>query len=139
MTGQDPLPLPEPDAPALPQPPVTTLCGSTRFWAEFAEITLRETVAGRIVLTPGCNLKTSHPLWDDPAAAQALKERLDVLHLAKIRAAALVVIVSDQSGYIGQSTHREVAYALSLGLPIRHDRVDLTTGTVTSSTIHPAR
>ena len=139
LPGQDPLPLPEPDAAKLPQPPIVTLCGSTKFWPQFAEVTLRETAAGRMVLAPGCDMKTTHPLWEDPAAAQALKEALDALHMAKIRAAASIVVVSDGSGYMGSSTHREVAYALSLGLPIRHDKVDLATGTVTSTAITLAR
>ena len=117
------------------EPPTVTLCGSTRFWAEFAEVNVRETAEGRMVLAPGCNMKDSHPAWGDPETAEALKVRLDALHFAKIRAAHVVVVVSDATGYIGSSTHREIAYALRLGLPVRHDQVDLATGTVTSSVI----
>jgi len=118
-----------------PEPPTVTLCGSTKFWAEFAEVNLRETAAGRMVLAPGCNMKDPHPAWGDPETAEALKIRLDALHFAKIRAAHVMIVVSDATGYIGKSTHREIAYALRRGLPVRHDKVDLTTGTVTSSVI----
>jgi hypothetical protein len=138
MPGQTLLPkelLAPENKPDQPEPPTVTLCGSTKFWAEFAEVNLRETAEGRMVLAPGCDLKQSHPAWGDPETAEALKTRLDALHFAKIRAAHLVVVVSDATGYIGQSTHREIAYALRRGLPVRHDKVDLATGTVTSSVI----
>jgi hypothetical protein len=137
MPGQTLLPkeLTTAYEPTDAEPPTVTLCGSTRFWAEFAEVNCRETAEGRIVLAPGCNMKNPHPAWGDPATAEALKARLDALHFAKIRAAHLVVVVSDTTGYIGSSTHREIAYALRRGLPVRHDKVDLATGTVTSSVI----
>ena len=89
---QTPLPkeLAPQELPEQPEPPTVTLCGSTRFRAEPAEVNLRETVAGRMVLAPACDLKQPHPAWGDPATAEALKT----------------------TGYIGQSTHREIAYAL---------------------------
>ena len=37
-------------------PAIVAICGSTRFMAEMAEADLRETVAGRIVVKPGCDL-----------------------------------------------------------------------------------
>ena len=52
-------------------PRIVALCGSTRFMAEMAEADLRETVAGRIVVKPGCDLKSPNALWADPAEAQA--------------------------------------------------------------------
>ncbi|MFE7934316.1 hypothetical protein ACFU6S_37505 [Streptomyces sp. NPDC057456] len=102
-----------------PRPPIVVLCGSTRFWDAFIEAALYETVAGRIVLAPGCNLKTPHPLWDDAARADRLKRVLDDLHLRKIDLADDVLIVNP-GGYIGESTRREIAYARSLGKPIRY-------------------
>ncbi|MFF3208370.1 hypothetical protein [Streptomyces sp. NPDC002962] len=102
-----------------PRPPIVVLCGSSRFWDAFTEAALYETVAGRIVLAPGCNLKTPHPLWDDPARADRLKRVLDDLHLRKIDLADDVLIVNP-GGYIGDSTRREIAYARSLGKPLRY-------------------
>ncbi|MFI0515809.1 hypothetical protein ACH3Y9_40505 [Streptomyces sp. WSLK1-5] len=101
------------------RPPIVVLCGSTTYWDQIAEATLYETAAGRIVLAPGCNLKQPHPLWDDPARADRLKQVLDTLHLRKIDLADEVLVVNP-GGYIGDSTRREIAYARSLGKPLRY-------------------
>ncbi|MEU6557826.1 hypothetical protein ABZ915_47675 [Streptomyces sp. NPDC046915] len=104
-------------------PLIVVICGSTRFMAEMAEADLRETKAGRIVVKPGCDLKSPHALWSDPVEAQALKVRLDELHRSKILLADEVLVVGD---YIGDSTRAEIAYARSLGKPVRftHSEVD---------------
>ncbi len=41
------------------------------------------------------------------------------MHLQKIRMADEVYIV-DPGGYVGESTRREIAYATSLGTPVRY-------------------
>ncbi|MGV9337450.1 hypothetical protein [Streptomyces sp. NPDC003688] len=107
----------------LSLPRIVAICGSTRFMAEMAEADLRETRDGRIVVKPGCDLKSPHALWSDPVEAEALKVRLDELHRAKIRLADEVLVVGD---YIGDSTRAEIAYARSLGKPLRftHPEVD---------------
>ena len=64
---------------------VITLCGSTKFEAEFAEV----------------------------------NQRLGAMHFQKIRMADEVYIV-DPGGYVGESTRREIAYAESLGKPVRY-------------------
>ncbi|AYC36395.1 hypothetical protein [Streptomyces griseorubiginosus] len=111
-------------------PHIVVICGSTRFMAEMAQADLRETVAGRIVVKPGFDMKSPHGLSTDPADAeaeaeadaptqtqvQALMVRLGELHRAKIRLADEVLIVGD---YIGDSTRAEIAYARSLGKPVR--------------------
>ncbi|WP_331759726.1 hypothetical protein [Streptomyces anulatus] len=107
-------------------PSIVAICGSTRFMADMAEAELRETYAeprGNIVVKPGCDLKTPHPLWSDPVEAEALKDRLDELHRSKILLADEVLVVGD---YIGDSTRAEIAYARSLGKPVRftHPAVD---------------
>jgi hypothetical protein len=100
-------------------PPIVALCGSTRHWDALAEANLYETAAGRIVLAPGCNMKQPHPLWEDPARAERLKQQLDELHRRKIDLADEVLIVNP-GGYIGDSTRSEIEYASSLGKPIRY-------------------
>ncbi|MEU6443056.1 hypothetical protein [Streptomyces sp. NPDC047046] len=104
-------------------PRIVVICGSTRFMADMNEADLRETGARRIVVKPGCDMKSPHALWADPAEAAALKVRLDSLHRAKIRLADEVLVVGD---YIGDSTRAEIAYARSLGRPVRftHPEVD---------------
>ncbi|MFY4721521.1 hypothetical protein [Streptomyces sp. LaBMicrA B280] len=104
-------------------PRIVVICGSTRFMAEMAEADVRETEAGRIVVKPGCDLKSPHELWSDPVEADALKVRLDALHRSKILLADEVLVVGD---YIGDSTRAEIAYARSLDRPVRftHPEVD---------------
>ncbi|MGV9418599.1 hypothetical protein ACWDO6_13840 [Streptomyces sp. NPDC003674] len=104
-------------------PRIVVICGSTRFMTEMTEADVRETEAGRIVVKPGCDMKSPHELWSDPADAAALKVRLDDLHRAKIRLADEVLVVGD---YVGDSTRAEIAYARSLGKPVRftHPEVD---------------
>ncbi|MGN6334185.1 MAG: hypothetical protein ACTHOD_21430 [Motilibacteraceae bacterium] len=106
----------------LSLPPIVAICGSTRFMSEMTEAELRETIAGRIVVKPGCDLTSPHALWSDPAEATALKARLDDLHRAKIRLADEVLVVG---GYIGDSTRAEIAYARSLGRPVRFTHPDV--------------
>ncbi len=100
----------------LSLPPIVVICGSTRFMTEMNEADLRETKAGKIVVKPGCDMKSPRELRSGPAEAEALKARLDDLHRAKIRLADEVLIVG---GYIGDSTRAEIAYARSLGKPVR--------------------
>ncbi|GAA3091556.1 hypothetical protein GCM10017562_73400 [Streptomyces roseofulvus] len=104
-------------------PRIVVICGSTRFMSEMTEADVRETSAGKIVVKPGCDMKSPHALWSDPVEAEALKVRLDDLHRAKIRLADEVLVVGD---YIGDSTRAEIAYARSLGKPLRftHPEVD---------------
>lgn len=113
---EQPNPTRRTGAPAAANvPEIVVLCGSTAFMAEFAEANLRETAAGRIVLSVGCNMKLPHPLWADPADAEALKVRLDGLHRAKIRLADRVLVVGRRAG---KSTRDEIAYAWELGKPV---------------------
>jgi hypothetical protein len=97
-------------------PVIFAICGSTRFWAEMADADRDLTWQGHVVLKPGVDMKTPHPLWADPAVAEAGKARLDALHRAKIRLADEVLVVGD---YAGTSTRAEIAYARELGKPVR--------------------
>lgn len=102
------------------RPRIVCLCGSTRHDAEFAEATRHATAAGMIVLAPGCDLKTPHPLWDTDAKREALKPQLDALHRAKIDLAdEIVVVVTDATGHLGASTRDEIAYAHECGKSVR--------------------
>ncbi|WP_232820042.1 carbon-nitrogen hydrolase family protein [Nocardioides allogilvus] len=89
---------------------VITLCGSTRFEAEFAEVNQRLTMDGYVVISLG---------MFGTVDGSDLKERLGALHFQKIRMADEVYVV-DPGGYLGESTRREIAYAGSLGKPVRY-------------------
>jgi len=51
--------------------------------------------------------------------------RLDELHRRKIDLSDRVIVVSDPTGYIGESTRAEIAYAEGLGMPVRYRRLAL--------------
>lgn len=99
--------------------PVITLCGSTRFEAEFVALTERFTLAGHVVLGPGLFRLPDLGGYDWTADPDDLIGRLAAVHLEKVRMADEVYVV-DPGGYVGESTRREVAYAESLGMPVRY-------------------
>jgi hypothetical protein len=98
---------------------VITLCGSTTFEAEFAEVNQRLTMDGCVVISLGMFSLPDRPDYDRTADSADLKERLGALHFQKIRMADEVYIV-DPGGYVGEATRREIAYAESLGKPVRY-------------------
>lgn len=99
------------------RPEAVVLCGSMRFWPLMLRVADVETQAGRIVLAPFVAVE---PDQQDSAA----KKMLDELHRAKIRMADRVIVVSDETGYYGDSTRGEIEYALSLGLPVSFQTVE---------------
>ena len=98
---------------------VITLCGSTKFEAEFAEVNQRLTMEGCVVISLGMFSLPDLPGYDWTADSLGLKARLGGVHFQKIRMADEVFIV-DPGGYLGESTRREIAYAESLGKPVRY-------------------
>ncbi len=97
-----------------PFPTIVCLCGSTRFFQVFQEATLKETLAGKIVLSVGCDTKADEHLALDANT----KTKLDVLHLHKIDLADEILVLN-VGGYIGESTRREIAYAAQQSKRIR--------------------
>ncbi len=100
---------------------VVTLCGSTRFEAEFAEVGRRLTMEGCVVISLGMFSLPDLPDHDGGSEASELRLRLGRLHLhlQRIRMADEVYVV-DPGGYLGESARREIAYAESLGKPVRY-------------------
>ena len=98
---------------------VITLCGSTKFEAAFAEVNQRLTMDGCVVISLGMFSLPDLPEYDWTADCSDLKGRLGAVHFQKIRMADEVYIV-DPGGYVGESTRREIAYAESLGKPVRY-------------------
>jgi hypothetical protein len=94
-------------------PVVVTLCGSTRFMRAFYDANMRETLAGKIVLTVGMSSHGDyHPTEEQKAA-------LDELHKRKIDLADEILVLN-VGGYIGESTRSEIAYAWAAGKPVRY-------------------
>lgn len=102
------------------RPTIVCLCGSTRFWREFQAASLRETMAGRIVLSIGAASGTDDEHFGNLPRDEydRIKAMLDELHLRKIDLADEVLVLN-VGNYIGESTAREVAYAAEHGKRIR--------------------
>lgn len=111
---------PEGPAGADGRPTIVCLCGSTRFKPEFGQANLRETMAGKIVLSIGCDTRSDTELFGSMSAEQLMevKAALDELHFRKIELADEVLILN-VDGYIGDSTRRELGHARKLGKRVR--------------------
>jgi hypothetical protein len=90
-----------------PRPQVVCLCGSTRFKDAFERAEREETLAGRIVLTVGLFGHLEGIDMDGD-----IKIMLDRLHLRKIDLSDEVLVISENF-YIGDSTKREIGYAIA--------------------------
>ena len=113
-----------PTAPeGMKRPRVVCLCGSTRFMDAFQRANLKETVAGRIVLSIGCNTKSDSDLIALGELTEEAKAALDELHKRKIDLADEVLVL-DVGGYIGESTRSEIAYAEQHGKSVRYLSVE---------------
>ena len=112
-----------PDAPSeagSDRPKIVCLCGSTRFKDAFDEANYRETMAGRIVLSVGFFMHaTGNRHGEGVGATPEQKVELDTLHLRKIDLADEVLVLN-VGGYIGESTRREIAYAIAQKKPVRY-------------------
>jgi hypothetical protein len=67
---------------------VVCLCGSTRFMQAFYDANMRETLAGRVVLTVGMSSK------GDCRPTEEQKKALDELHLDKIDMADEILVLN---------------------------------------------
>jgi hypothetical protein len=97
------------------RPTIVCLCGSTRFLQEFREANFRETMAGKIVLSIGCDTKSDGGLQ----LTAEDKDKLDVLHKQKIDLADEILVLN-VGGYIGPSTRSEIGHAEKTGKSIRY-------------------
>ena len=79
-----------------------------RFFPQMLQVAADETVKGNIVLAPFSVVAPADQGSD-------LKQQLDELHREKIQMCSQIIVVTDQNGYVGDSTRREMGYALSIG------------------------
>lgn len=103
----------------LERPIIVCLCGSTRFWKTFQEINLRETCAGKIVLSIGAATGSDTEHLASGAITADDKQRFDELHKRKIDMADEVLVLNI-GGYIGDSTRSEIEYATELGKQVNY-------------------
>jgi len=101
----------------LQRPMVITLCGSTRFKDEFFQEQERLTLAGHIVISVGLFG------WDkgrpEDALGETVKQMLDTLHFRKIDISDGIHVIN-KGGYVGESTAREIDYAMTTGKSITY-------------------
>lgn len=102
------------------RPTVVCLCGSTRFKDEFANANLRETLAGRIVLSIGCDARSDDEIFSSmtPEEFERTKAALDKLHKHKIDLSDEILVLN-VGGYIGKSTRSEILHAFKNAKQIR--------------------
>ena len=89
------------------------LIGSTKFKDQFVDANRRLTAAGHVVYTVAFH---SHAEGEEPSAD--LKETLDLVHLCKISNSQVVFVITDATGYFGESTRRELKWARMNGQSI---------------------
>ncbi len=100
-----------------PMPGIVCLCGSTRFMEAFHAAGWQFTLDGYIVLSVGvCKHAEDH---GGEALGQDVAARLDELHLRKIDLSDRVFVLN-VDGYIGESTRREIEYAIAIGKPLSY-------------------
>lgn len=94
---------------------VITLCGSTKFKDEFIYAQKELTLQGCIVISVGLfGHSGDNEVWQPET-----KEMLDDMHRRKIDMADGIFVIN-KNGYIGESTQREIYYAMSLGKEVRY-------------------
>lgn len=94
---------------------IITLCGSTRFKEQYVNANERLTLAGHVVFTVAM---FGHADAHDLATNPTNKMHLDLVHFRKIMLSDAIVVVTDTSRYVGESTRREIAWAKMLGKEI---------------------
>lgn len=94
---------------------VITLCGSTKFKDEFMFAQKELTLAGYIVISVGLFGHSG----DDEVWTEGTKEMLDDMHRRKIDMADGIFVIN-KGGYIGDSTRKEIYYALSMDKEVKY-------------------
>lgn len=85
-----------------------TLCGSTKFKEQFLAAQKRLTLEGNVVISVGLFGHSG----DEQAWSENTKIKLDEIHLQKIAMADQIFVIN-KGGYIGESTKRQIQYAVS--------------------------
>ncbi len=95
-----------------------TLCGSTKFRDEYELWNKRLTLAGFLVYSVAGFGHSGDVFTTEE------KRRLDQMHLAKIDASHMIVVISP-GGYIGESTRNEIKHAEISGKPVFYTSMGL--------------
>lgn len=95
------------------------LIGSTRFMGNYVEANRELTLMGHIVYTVA-TISTASAMksTDESPITEEQKEVLDLVHLKKILESEAVCLITDETGYYGPSTRREMMWATMNNKPI---------------------
>ena len=93
---------------------VITLCGSTKFKEDFLREQEKLTLAGNVVISVGI---FAHA--DEKNLALSEKILLDDIHRQKIEMADEILVIN-KNNYIGESTQKEIDYAMALNKSIKY-------------------
>lgn len=94
--------------------PVVTICGSMRFYSRMLFVAEGLSKRGCIVLMPFVAFSPGEQ------QSSSVKRMLDDMHFVKISMSDAVVIVTDESGYYGESTRNELRHAEKTGKRINY-------------------
>jgi len=92
---------------------VVTLCGSTKFRAEYEYWQKKLTLEGCLVISVGLFGHSGDPITEEQ------KTMLDDMHKRKILMADEIFVIN-KGGYIGSSTRSEIAFAERNRIPVRY-------------------
>ncbi len=96
------------------KPKVVTLCGSTKFKKQFQESEANVTLRGKIVLSLGFFEQS-----DKIAVTEEQVKFFEWLHYHKIDMSDEIFVIN-VNGYIGESTKREIEYAVQRGKKVTY-------------------
>ncbi|WP_286906002.1 hypothetical protein [Clostridium sp. UBA1652] len=96
------------------RPKIITLCGSTKFKKQFEEVMAKLTLDGCIVLTVGFFEQS-----DNIEITEEQIKLFEKLHYHKIDMSDGIYVVN-ANGYIGESTKKEIQYALQKGKEVNY-------------------
>ena len=89
------------------------LIGSSRFVEEYRAVNRRLTLSGHVVYTiAAISSSASESVKAEEVITEDDKTTLDLAHFLKMQASEAVLIVTDNTGYIGFSTKREIKWAM---------------------------
>lgn len=92
------------------------LIGSTRFIDKFNEWNRKLTLMGHVVYSV-CMASTGMP-EEHKELTEDQKQVLDLVHFLKIQNSDVVCLITDDNGYVGFSTKREIQWCLLNGKDI---------------------
>jgi hypothetical protein len=95
---------------------VVTLCGSTKFFVQCMEANRQLTFKGWMVLMCGSWGHSYHKDLEGNSGADY--EAVKTLHFKKILSSNAIVVVTDGTHYMGESTRAEITFAKFYNLPI---------------------